>query len=212
MVVQITSKFKHKQIITAESLAQLIANTNGITRQDLIFAFGSNMVRSLKTIETTKTFKMRKLAGLTSKKVYVYYNNHANYKDAITNHYRALGMYALRESGGKISRPMVINGEEWGINLVLGKDKVLPLETVVVNSQNYRRLKGARIRERLVPLYIFPNEDIFKKVKAEGLLYGESLCVVIHRQTLDIHVMDFLGRTEPLTSLEQLKEFKKNRN
>ena len=209
MLVQITNNFKNKQVITAEALAQLIANAGGITRQDLIFAFGSKMARALKTIETTRTFKMRKLAGLSSKKVYVYYSGKATYEEALANHFKALGAYALRESGCKISRPMVLNGGPWGINLVLNKTEVLPLETVVVDTNNFRKLKGAQIRKRLVPLYIFINEDIFKKVKAEGLLYGESICVINRGKTLDVHAMDYLGRTEPLTSLEQLKEFKK---
>lgn len=209
MLVQITNNFKNKQVITAEELAQLIANAGGITRQDLIFAFGSKMARALKTIETTKTFKMRKLSGLSSKKVYVYYSGKATYEDALANHFKALGAYALREIGCKISRPMVLNGGSWGINLVLSKTEVLPLETVVVDTKNFRKLKGAQIRKRLVPLYIFINEDIFKKVKTEGLLYGESICVVNRKQTLDVHVMDYLGRTEPLTNLQQLTSFEK---
>lgn len=209
MTVSINDNFKYKQSITSQEIAQIIGNTDGIARKDLILATSSKMVKPLKTIEATKTFKWRKMAGIATRPVKVYFADRATYSCVIANHFRALATHALRQSGFKIAQPLMLNKGEWGINLAIREDTVLPLETVVVNSKNYTELKGVKVRKRFVPLYVFTDISFFEKVQAEGLLFGESICVVAGKQDVSLHVMNYLGKTEPLYALAQLDEFEK---
>lgn len=209
MVVKIDSNFRIKQLTEVPEIARLINDSGGISRQDLIFTFGSKMVKPLKTIESTKTFKLRKLSGISNRPVKVYSTNNTTYDSAINNHYRALSMYCLRESGCKISHPKVLSDEQWSVDIAVKNDATLTVKTTIVTAKNYDKLKKAVQHNTITPLYIFTSEELFLKVRQQGLLYGDSLCVVIDGKKVNPFVMNFMGITKPFNDLKQISEFKK---
>lgn len=207
-MIKIDSNFRIKQLTTVAEIARLINDSDAIARQDIIYALGSKMVKPLKSIENTKTFKVYKLAGLSNRRLKVYSTNRPTFETVLANHYKALAMYSLREYGAKISHPVVLENNSWGLNLVIGESSVISLETILINSKNYTKLKGKYVGEKQTPLYIFENQELFNKVKDEGLVYGESICIVLGNANSDLYVMNYLGITEKFKSLKQIVQFK----
>lgn len=204
--MKINSKIRRKQLVSVSEIANFIYESNGISRVDLVKTMGSMMIKPLKQLEENKTFKVKRMSGLTSKPVKIYYSGRTSYSTVKSNHYRALAMHNLRELGCLISEPQVTENGEWQIDLVLSEKNSLRLETQIINLKSISNIKDDAFMTKLI---IFDGNSTFETARRRELVPIQSICVVKEGNDINAYIMQDKSRFVPLEDLSDMIDFEK---